>query len=787
MGEVRAGDYLLDEAGKPTLVVNKSEIFHNKLYKIVFSDGAEVVSSGTHLWNTIDFESAKYVRRTGDGVTDWRDHWDVSETRRTADLMESLTHPNGRGKTSRNHSIPINRALELPEADLIIDPYILGAWLGDGTSSAPSMSVGDEGLYIVNEFSKKGVSLTRRKGKCSFSFARQGYLDKLRSLGVLNNKHIPASYLRSSVSQRRELLRGLMDTDGFACHDSTCGIDLMNKALAEGVVELVRSLGVRASIKPGRTYLNGRDVGTRYRIVFNSTFNPFTAGEYKANSWKEPKNQGARRTARTIVSIEPVETVPSQCVMVDSPRNLYLATEYMIPTHNSYIGGDLATWMVATHDPMETTVLLTAPVFKQIKTVVFRYIADNYSLATARKFVLPGHMVAEPGLKVARFDGGLDKDVIQAKRPSDNNLVGSFQGIHDGYVMVIMDEAGGLPRDMWTAASAVTTNENVQILAIGNPDELNTGFHERFVDRKKYSEWRTVTIGVNDSPNFTGEIIYPDDLERDAEVKSRLVQVEWADMMRRQAHPNVVLSKVDGEFPKDDAHSFFPQSAINTAYDTEIIPDDTDLRKLGVDLAFSGSDKTSIYLNQGGRVRRVDEWIHEDDFMRVARMVHQKALSVAADEVRVDASGTGRGIFSLLGNEQEFAGRPYTLIGVMGGNGSPNPNMWAQARAWHYDSFRGLMQSGLLDLDDFDSELRDELSRQTYGINKRGAIQMTTKSEMRKAGVKSPDHLDAAIYATVDMSWLTDSPYVGLEKGDVVLVDPFAMLSVALSDPGMPV
>jgi len=164
----------------------------------------------------------------------------------------------------------------------------------------------------------------------------------------------------------------------------------------------------------------------------------------------------------------------------------------------SYIGGDLATWMVATHDPMETTVLLTAPVFKQIKTVVFRYIADNYSLATARKFVLPGHMVAEPGLKVARFDGGLDKDVIQAKRPSDNNLVGSFQGIHDGYVMVVMDEAGGLPRDMWTAASAVTTNENVQILAIGNPDELNTGFHERFVDRKKYSEWRTVTIGVND-------------------------------------------------------------------------------------------------------------------------------------------------------------------------------------------------------------------------------------------------------------------------------------------------
>lgn len=782
MGEVRPGDLLLDESGNPTRVMAKSAIFHNRLYKITFSDGAEVVSSETHLWNTIDFRAARAARARVAGVSDWRDHWDISETRETREMIGDLKRWNG-SLYSQNHSIPINRALNLPDADLLIDPYILGAWLGDGTSDAPSMSIGEDGLYMIDEFAKKGVVLGKvRSQKYGYQFARQGYRDLLRELGVFKNKHIPAQYLRASESQRRELLRGLMDTDGFHGHHQTCGIDLMNKELSYDVVELIRSLGVRASIKPGRTYLNGRDVGLRYRIVFNPTFDPFTKGQYKSDRWSAPQKSNASRTARTIVSIEEVPTVPSQCVMVDSPRNLYLATEYMIPTHNSHIGGDLATWQVAVHDPFETTVLLSAPVFKQIKTVTFRYIADNYSLATARKFILPGEMVAEPGLKVQRLDGGLAKDVIQAKRPSDNNLVASFQGIHDGYVMVILDEAGGLPEDMWTAANAVTTNENVRILAIGNPDALNTGFHRRFMDPDKFREWTPITISAESSPNFTGEMIYPDDLDRDKQVKSLLVQRDWADMMRRQAHPNVVLAKVDGEFPKDGDNSFFPQSAINKAYDTEIMPSETDVRRMGVDLAFSGSDKSTVYMNIGGNIRKVDEWVHEDDFMKVARMVHNLALRNAADELRVDAAGTGRGIFSLLDNEHEFTGKPYQLIGFRGGTGSPDTSQWAQARAWHYDSFRSAMQQGLIDLDDEDKELRDELFRQTYSMNGRGAIQITPKDAMRKAGIASPDHLDAVIYSAVDISWLTD----GLQPGDKVAV-PIDNIAVQWEDvAGMP-
>lgn len=414
----------------------------------------------------------------------------------------------------------------------------------------------------------------------------------------------------------------------------------------------------------------------------------------------------------------------------------------------SRVGGDLAAWTVAVNDPAETSVMFSAPIAKQIKTVLFRYLADNYGVAKARGFILPGRITQEPALKVEGEWG--TKEVVQAKRPADANLVSSFQGIHDGVVAVFLDEAGGLPEDLWIGANAVTTNEYFRILAIGNPDELNTGFHRRFVDRDKYREWNPITISAYDSPNFTGEIIFPDDLERDRQVKSLLVQKDWAEMMERQAHPSVVRAKVYGEFPEDSDTSFFPQSSINKAYNVEIDPPNESVRKLGVDLSFRGEDKSSAYLNNGGKIRLVETWVKEDNYMVQARKVHQLALATGAHEVRVDASGAGDGVFSLIATQEEFADRPYDLYGVRGGTSSPDINVWAQARAWQYDKFREGLQMGLIDLDDEDEDLRQQLNAQTFSINQRGAFQITPKDKMRAAGLHSPDQLDAAIYSYAD-------------------------------------
>lgn len=425
------------------------------------------------------------------------------------------------------------------------------------------------------------------------------------------------------------------------------------------------------------------------------------------------------------------------------------------------IAGDLATWLIATNDPMELSIIATAPIFSQIGTGLFRYINDNYNHAKAAGFEIPGRFVADPAIKVPRLGGGNDKAVMQAKRPADNNLISSFQGIHDGVVAVFMDEAGGLPEDLWIGANAVTTNEYARILAIGNPDSLHTAFHQRFLERERYRDWNPISISAYQSPNLTGEIIHPNP-EKDKEIKSHLVQASWVEMMERQAHPNVVLAKVHGEFPKDDATSFFPQYAMTTAYNTEINPDGEEVI-LGIDLAFGGEDDTWIYENRGGHVRPLQKIQYDDNFIRLAGKLHHIALSRGAVEVRVDAGGTGKGIYSNMENHPEYNGQ-YLLIGLQGGKASPDNSQWAQMRAYMYDDFRRQMQEGLIDLDYEDKAVREQMQRQTYEINNRGSIQITPKQMMRKAGLTSPDELDAAIMSAVDISWMTGREPEGTVK-----------------------
>ena len=429
------------------------------------------------------------------------------------------------------------------------------------------------------------------------------------------------------------------------------------------------------------------------------------------------------------------------------------------------LGADLMTWAVAVHDPLETSVLATANVFSQISENAFKYITNNYGDAQLRGVKLPGRIVSDPAVRFDRGPGLMPKNIIVGRRPADTNLISSFQGTHDNFVMVLMDEAGGLPEDLWIGAYAVTTNAHTAILAIGNPDRLGTGFHKRFMDPEKYSEWKRHTIAAGDTPNFTGEVLYPENPDLEKNMKSHMIQVSWAERMKREAHPDVYLAKVEGEFPNSDESTFFSMTAIEKGHSTEITPDEDAYRHLGVDLAFSGSDKSTVYLNVGGRIRKVDEWIHKDDFIEVAGMIHALAIKHGVDELRVDAAGSGRGIFSIL--DTQYLDADYQLVGVQGGTVSPDTSQWAQARAWHFDMFRKQLAEGKLDIDPDDEELRTEMLVQPYEINNKGAIQITPKPVMKRKGLHSPDYLDGAIYSAIPLS-----DFEGFKPGDRVVKDP---------------
>ena len=342
MGAVQSGDQLLDESGEPCVVLAATEVMHGRpCYRIVFRDGTSIVADGDHLWPVEEFTGRwKRVPRT---VT----------TREIAERGLRYPRPLTKGRTkcsaagvARWKSLP-TPPLALAEADLPLPPYVLGYWLGDGDSDGPRITIDGTDLpEFVARMAGLGVQLgePKRTGNPSgrtfrVRFNTDGYGSAraaLRALGVLNDKHIPEAYLRASHSQRLELLRGLMDSDGSADKTGRVELTLTSKRLAAEATELIRTLGLYPRVAESDAKLNGRTVGRRWRICMAAYADePVFALARKAARLTSRGRSIPYSRVRTIMSIEPVESVPVRCVSVSSKSSLYLAGEGMIPTHNS--------------------------------------------------------------------------------------------------------------------------------------------------------------------------------------------------------------------------------------------------------------------------------------------------------------------------------------------------------------------------------------------------------------------------------------------------------------------
>jgi replicative DNA helicase len=165
---------------------------------------------------------------------------------------------------------------------------------------------------------------------------------ELRTLGVLGDKHIPPIYLRASAAQRRALLAGLLDTDGTVTASGSVQLAVTSQALAEGVRELVLSLGYRCSMASKRVKGRTGASSTCYIITFTTSDEVFRLSRKQLTHKERLRHSPQRTRWRYIVAARPAPSVPVRCVQVDSPDRLYLAGRSMIPTHNSTLALDIA-------------------------------------------------------------------------------------------------------------------------------------------------------------------------------------------------------------------------------------------------------------------------------------------------------------------------------------------------------------------------------------------------------------------------------------------------------------
>ena len=422
----------------------------------------------------------------------------------------------------------------------------------------------------------------------------------------------------------------------------------------------------------------------------------------------------------------------------------------------SGLAGMLAVWWVATHKPEDIAVICTAPTYVQIARVLFREIQDNFKLSAEHGHKLPGYITQSQEWKMD--DGTV---IAWGRRPADKDVVSSFQGIHKRYVMVILDEAGGIPEDLYTATEAITNTEGARVLAIGNPDQRGTPFHKIF---REDPTWNKITISAYDTPNFTDE-----KHEVPKELLPLLIQEAWVEKQKISWGEDSARfkSKVLGQFPDEADNTFFSQTAIDRGIDLQLDEDMEIIPKLGVDLARFGEDDSKVYINRGGRCRLLETWT-KATAIESANRVHRLAIDHGAKEVRVDGAGLGGPIIDILVN---LAGDNYTVISMLGSAASPDNTRWMNARAYSFDSLREQMIESKLDIDPDDKQLLDELLMIQYKFSAKGAIQIESKDDMRSRGVKSPDSLDALVYATVNLDHILNAPYADKKAGDIIGYD----------------
>lgn len=455
MGELRDGDEVFDESGKPCRVTHAHAVMHGRpCYEIEFSDGTKVVADEEHLWSTWDKAARKNVRRNPSGAHG-------AKVRTTRQIIDTLTAGT---KDENNHSIPCAGAVQYPEARLRLDPYMLGAWLGDGDSRCAALTCGDEELQHFSAAVEKligakphmtqdprtgawRVAITGGRGR------EHGFQKGLRELNLLANKHIPRAYLQGSVAQRLALMQGLMDTDGSIFeHAGNCEFTSVNKRLADDVLELALSLGIKATLITGTAKLNGRDCGAKYRVRFTTAMQVFRLPR------KAEKNLRARKFRvdhRFIVAVRPVESVPVRCITVDSPNALYLCSRAFIPTHNTQLA---KVSLIKFARKKKRLVWYVAPSYRMAKQIMWPELVESIPRAWVKKY-------NETILTITLVNG----TKIELKGADNPD---SLRGV--GIHYLVMDEVQDIDPEAWTKVLRPTlASTGGHALFIGTPKAYN--------------------------------------------------------------------------------------------------------------------------------------------------------------------------------------------------------------------------------------------------------------------------------------------------------------------------
>jgi hypothetical protein len=371
-------------------------------------------------------------------------------------------------------------------------------------------------------------------------------------------------------------------------------------------------------------------------------------------------------------------------------------------------------------------------------------------------------------------------------RDTDETAV---QGIHAPHLLVVVDEAGGIPHTLGRALEAIMTGGHTRLLAIGNPP---TDAEDSWFERICHSDlYNSIPISVYDTPNFTGEKV---DVCRSCPpevlphlVASHLVDQEWVrDVINEFGEESAfVEARVHARFPKSAPNKVIPLSWVEASAENTNPLQDDEIR-LGVDIAADGVDEFVIARADGYSVtiRHHSSGSANQNAVDVAGVILEQIRQAEADSkerrirrpvrVKIDTIGVGWGVVSILKRWKDEEMHQSTIIGVNVAERARDSGKFTNQRSEMWWNMRNLLQpqvrtEGAEPSQDIhiniDRRSMAQLSAPLYKSDSSGRIKIESKIDMKRRGMNSPDRAEAVLLAM----------YEPPNSGDFLVVAPMSI------------